>query len=78
MKLSKTQVEILVNIKSKMRRGDIPSIAEKTGLTENYVGMVLNPKTEFFNEDIVKEAIEVINTREQNTKKLLQSIISDQ
>jgi DUF2075 family protein len=77
MPLTKTQIELLEAIKSKMRRGDIPSIAEKAGKTENYVGMVLNPKTEYFNEDIVKGAIAVINDREQNTKKLLESIISE-
>lgn len=77
MKLSKTQIELLVNIKSKLRRGDIPSIAEKTGLTENYVGMVLNPDSDHFNEIIVTEAVNLIAEREQNTKKLLESIISE-
>lgn len=76
MKLSKTQIEILVNIKSKIRRGDIPIIALKAGKTENYVGMVLNPDSEFFNESIVTEAVNVIAEREQNTQKLLQKLIA--
>lgn len=78
MALTKTQIELLETIQSKMRRGDISSIAEKVGLTKEYVGTVLNPKLDRFNEDIVKEAIELINTREQNTKKLLQTLTSDQ
>lgn len=76
MPLSKTQIELLEAIQTKIKYGDIGTISERVGLTREYVGMVLNPKSDFFNEDIVKAAIEVFNLREQNTKKLLESLTS--
>lgn len=74
MRLLKSQIELLKSIRSKSRYGDISSIAEKTGFSKEYVSLVLNPKSERFNEDIIKEAIERINKREQSTKKLLQTL----
>jgi DNA-binding phage protein len=75
MILSNAQIELLESIQSKIRRGDISAIAEKTGLTREYVGMVLNPDSDHFNESIITEAVEIIATREQNTKNLLKKII---
>lgn len=74
MKLSKGQLELLKGIRSKTRHGDISSIAEKTGFTKEYVSLVLNPKSERFNEDIVREAIALIAKHEQSTKNLLNKL----
>lgn len=74
MKLSKTQIEILEGIQKKLEHGDIGAIAKKTGLTRQYVGLVLNPKTDSYKENVVAEAISIISKREQNTKKLLQTL----
>lgn len=76
MELSKTHIEILEGLHGKLRRGDIARIAEKTKFTPEYVGMVLNKDSEHFNENIVNAAIQVISKREQNTKKLLEKVIS--
>lgn len=74
MALTATQKKLLANIKSKLRRGDTNSIAEITRKSLNYVGMVLNPESDSYNDIIVTEAVKIITEREQNTKKLLQSI----
>lgn len=74
MKLSETQNELLKRIESKMQRGDIAAIAEITGMTREYVGMVLNPDSDFYNETIVIEAVKLVTEREQKTKQLLESI----
>lgn len=74
MALTKTEIEILETIQSKLKRGDITAIAEKLRLTPEYIGMVLNPKCDRFNEGIVGIAIELISIREQSRKKQLESI----
>lgn len=74
MKLSNTQKEILANIKGKLRRGDANSIAKITSKSLNYVGMVLNPDSDHYNEYIVTEAVRIITEREQSTQKLLETI----
>lgn len=76
MALSKTQEKILKGIHGKLRRGDITAIANKVGVTKEYVGMVLNPKSEPFREDIVAEAVAIVASREQKQKKLLQTIMA--
>lgn len=77
MPLTKTQIELLEAVQSKMKHGDIGSIAEKTEFSNAYVSGVLSPNSDWYNEDIVKAAIDIINNREQNTKNLLQSITSE-
>lgn len=74
MKLSKSQEKLLNGIQAKLKRGDITAIAKKIKVSKEYVGMVLNPKSEFFREDIVLEAIEIIAKHEQSTKNLLEKL----
>lgn len=74
MRLSETQLELLGKIQSKIRRGDITVIAKKTGFSKRYVGMVLSASSEDFNQDIINEMVEIISTRQQNTKNNLEKI----
>lgn len=76
MTLSAKDIELLQEIQRKLRRGDITEIAKNTGKTREYVGMVLNPNSDHFNQAIVSEAFDLIYNREQGTAKLLESIIS--
>lgn len=76
MPLSKTESKILKGIHGNLRRGDITVIANKIGCTKEYVGMVLNPESEFFREDIVSEAVAIIAERKQKQNKLLQVIMT--
>lgn len=76
MILNDNQIELLKGIQSKMRRGDRSSIAKKLGLTPEYVGDCLSPNSERFNMQVVEAAADIIKTREQNTKKLLETISS--
>lgn len=74
MKLNETQIEILKGIQGKLMRGDQNTIAKKKGFSNDYVSMVLNPESDYYNEEIVTEAVRIITEREQNNKKLLESI----
>lgn len=65
MKLSKTQVKLLKEIQRKLKRGDITAVAEMTGVTKEYAGMILNPNLEFYRLDVVQAAIKVIADREK-------------
>lgn len=74
MPLNETQKELLESIQSKLVYGDMKSIAAKTNKTENYVSMVLSINSDHFNMKIVEAAAEIISTREQTTKRLLESM----
>jgi hypothetical protein len=74
MALNETQIKLLTGIQSNLRRGDINSIAEKTGLTREYVGKALSLSNDYFNEDIVSAAVEIISAREHSTKLLLKKL----
>ena len=74
MALSNIQKELLESISDKLMYGDMKSIAEKTRKTENYVSMVLNPASDFFNMKIVEAAAAIISARELKTKGLLEKI----
>ena len=67
MNLTGIQQEVLQRINGKIIRGDIGAIAEKVGKSPKYVGMVLSPVTDSYNETIVNEAVRIIKDREQNT-----------
>jgi len=74
MNLTNTQKELLSTIQSKIARGDIKEISENTGFTREYVGKVLNPLSDTYNESIVNEAVRIIGMREQNTNKMLKKL----
>lgn len=76
MTLTSNQIELKRSIQSKLRRGDRNSIAVKLGLSPEYVGDCLSPNTVRFNMKVVESAAEIISMREQNTKKLLETISS--
>lgn len=74
MNLSNNQKELLQRIREKISKGDIKAIANKTGLTREYVSKVLSLLSDNYNEDIVKEAVNIISIREQNTQKHLNQL----
>ena len=74
MALTETQIKILEGIQGNLRKGDVKEITKKTGLTREYVGKVLRPGNDFFNEDVVTEAVKIISVREQFNKKLLNKL----
>lgn len=74
MALNETQIKLLTGIQSNLRRGDINSIAEKTGLTREYVGKALSLSNDYFNEDIVSVAVQIISDREHSAKQLLKKL----
>lgn len=76
MNLNETQIELLTTIQKNLRRKDINTIAQNTGLSREYVSRVLSPFRDDFNEDIVSEAVKIISAREQNTKTLLKKLTS--
>ena len=76
MELSKTQISLLKTIQRKRKRGDINLIADKVGLSQAFVSLVLNPKEHYWDENIISEEIDLINAREQNTKLLLEKLIA--
>lgn len=74
MPLTETQIKILEGIQDNLRKGDVKEITQKTGLSREYVGRVLNLNNDFFNEDVVNEAVKIISAREQFNKKLLSKL----
>lgn len=76
MNLTNNQIQILTSIKAKLVWGDLKAIAEKVGMTDVYVGKVLNPETNSYNEDIVNEAVKLITERERNQKQILNKLSS--
>lgn len=74
MPLTETQIKILEGIQANLRKGDVKEITQKTGLSREYVGRVLNLSNDFFNEDVVNEAVKIISAREQFNKKLLSKL----
>jgi len=74
MALNETQIRLLEMIQAGLRHGDIGIIAGKTSFSREHVGRVLSLSNDDFNEDIVKEAVEIISIREQSTKKLLNKL----
>lgn len=75
MNLSENQKELLQKIQLKMRRGDVTRIAKETGFTKAWVSKVLSTSdTETYNDDIVAEAVRIIEKRDQGTTKLLNKI----
>lgn len=74
MILSSTQIELLQSIRNRLIRGDIGEIASSVGMTREYVGKVLSPSSDTYNEEIISEAVKIIERREQDTKKLLKKV----
>lgn len=74
MKLSDSQIEILQRINRNIVKGDIKTIANSTGISREYVGKVLNPFTETYNEEVINAAIELIAVREQGRKVMLEKL----
>jgi PP-loop superfamily ATP-utilizing enzyme len=74
MALSQTQKQLLDKIQSNLRRGDIEAIAKKTSLSRVWISRTLSSNYDDYNEDIVKEAVDMIAKREQVTKDLLKKI----
>lgn len=74
MALTTEQTELLTTIQGKLKRGDISDISDSIGKSREYVSRVLSPFTELYNEDIVAEAVRIIEKRKQGTKKLLKIV----
>jgi hypothetical protein len=74
MPLNETQIKLLTGIQSNLRHGDIREIAEKTGLSREYVGKALSLSNDFFNQDIISVAVEIISERERAEKQLLKKL----
>jgi GDP-D-mannose dehydratase len=74
MALNETQIKLLTGIQSNLKYGDINSIAEKTGFAREYVGKSLSLSNDYFNEDIVAAAVEIISAREHSAKQLLKKL----
>ncbi len=73
-KLQDKQIELLNKICGQLVRGDITAISKKVQLTKEYVGLVLNPTHHYYNENIVKEAVRIIEVRQKVSEKLLEKI----
>lgn len=69
-----TNIKVLDLIQSKLKRGDIQKIAEVTGYTRQFVGMVLSLNTDTYNIAVVDEAVRIIESREQATTKNLKKL----
>lgn len=74
MPLTQTQTQVLEKIQANLKRNDIGSIAEKTGLSRVWVSKTLSLAYDDYNEDIVREAVNIINKREQVNKELLKKL----
>lgn len=68
------QIEILNRINNQMARGDIKKISIKTRLSREYVGKVLNPDSDAFNEKVVDTAIKIIEDRNSKNKRRLSQL----
>lgn len=72
--MTKTQKDVILNLKAKLQHGDILKIAEKSGFSREYVGKALNPENDIYNEKIIDAGIEVINERATKATKQLKEI----
>jgi len=72
--LTQTQIEILTVLQEKLVHGDIKLIAEKMGFSRVHVSNVLKPCSEYFNQDIVDEAVKLVTEREQVNKNTLKKL----
>lgn len=72
--MNQNRIELLQRINRLLVRGDIKGIAETTGFSRDYVGRVLSPFSNTFNEKVVSEAVKIVRIREQNTKKILETL----
>lgn len=72
--MTKLEQELLKTISGQLRRGDIKTIAEKTGYTREYVGMVLNGERDLYNQNIVDAAVTLISTRNKGVSRQLEQI----
>ncbi len=77
MQLDKIEIELIQGIRRKLKQGDIQKIAQKTNLHRSYVSGVLNMTSNYYNENVIAEAVDLISTREQGNKKLLKVLISE-
>ena len=64
--------EVKQNIKAKIRRGDIKTIASMVKMTPEYVGVVLN--SERHNDEIIQAAVKVIANRERKAEVMLKQL----
>jgi hypothetical protein len=74
MILTEKQIEILKKIHIAKQRGDSSLIAKATGHSLNYVSMVLNPKSRFFNQNVVDAAVKIITEREKRNTSHLKNL----
>ena len=74
MNLSNNQLELLRRIQGRIIKGDIKLIASATGLTREYVSMVLSPSSGTYNETIVQEAVNLVSARDQITQNHLNKL----
>ncbi len=74
MNLSDNQIQILQTIKSKLKHGDQKEIAQKSGVSESFVARVLNPDNDAYNEEVIHEAVSIIEEREKKEKELLEKL----
>jgi len=74
MKMDDKEIAIIKAIQEKLRQGDIKAIAETVGFSREYVGKCLNTTYDFYNQDIVDVALQVIQKREEHTAKVLEAL----
>ncbi len=74
MKLTNSQKSVLQRINKSLEVGDLRIIAEKTGLTYEYVRRVINPFIGNYNNDVIGAAIELITERERIRKETLSQL----
>ncbi len=72
--MTKLEQELLKTISGQLRWGDIKTIAETTGYTREYVGMVLNGERDLYNQTIVDAAVNLISGRKEGVSKQLEQI----
>ncbi len=72
--LTQTQKDVLEAIQGKLIRGDIKVISEATGFTTVYVGNVLSPSNDAFNQEIVDTAVKIVERRDQVNKNHLKKL----
>ena len=58
-----TKRDLLRELQRHLRYGDKREIAKRTGFTEVYVSMCLNPQNSAYNDEIVEMALSIIEAR---------------
>ncbi len=68
MPLTTNQISILQRVNKQLERGDITKISKRADFTKEYVGKVLNPFSDTYNQEIINAAIELIAEKKQGQK----------